>query len=385
MEEGLNLDNIMSEEEISGLFANIPGDVDTEEETNTEPESGSDENTTKQAAEEEVNAERLFDSDPKSVGGEDGQGETPLRSGAPTSSKSNFYASTIGALVGDGVFTGLSEEDLAEVKDAESFANAVEKEVNSKLEARQKRLLNALDYGVNTDAIRQNEAISSYLDRITENELHSEEEAGVTLRRNLISQDLLNRGYSEQQIQRKVNDIFEAGKDIDEAKEALRSNKEYFESAYNNLLEAKKKEKEENEARTVKQSQELEKSILNDKNLLGGVSMDINMRKKVVENIINPAYKDESTNTYYTAIQKYQKEHPMEFIKNLGILYTLTDGFKSIDGIVKGKVKKEVKSHLKELEHTINSTSRNSDGSFNFVSGVGDEESAVHAGWKIDI
>lgn len=75
----------------------------------------------------------------------------------------------------------------------------------------------------------------------------------------------------------------------------------------------------------------------------------------------------------------------MEFIKNLGILYTLTDGFKSIDGIVKGKVKKEVKSHLKELEHTINSTSRNSDGSFNFVSGVSDEESAVHAGWKIDI
>ena len=89
-----------------------------------------------------------------------------MQPGAPTSSKSNFYASTIGALVGDGVFTGLSEEDLAEVKDAESLANAVEKEVNSKLDARQKRILNALDYGVNTDAIRQNEAISSYLDRL---------------------------------------------------------------------------------------------------------------------------------------------------------------------------------------------------------------------------
>ena len=71
----------------------------------------------------------------------------------------------------------------------------------------------------------------------------------------------------------------------------MRSNKEYFESAYNNLLEAKKKEKEENEAQTAKQSQELEKSILNDKNLLGGVSIDVNMRKKIVENIMNPAYK----------------------------------------------------------------------------------------------
>ena len=105
----------------------------------------------------------------------------------------------------------------------------------------------------------------------------------------------------------------------------------------------RKRRRKKNEAQTAKQSQELEKSILNDKNLLGGVSMDVNIRKKVVENIMNPAYKDESTNTYYTAIQKYQKEHPMEFIKNLGILYTLTDGFKSIDGIVMGKVKKEVK------------------------------------------
>ena len=190
MGEGLNLDNIMSEEEISGLFANIPDDVNTEEEINTEPESGSDENTTKQAAEEEVNAERLFDTDPKSVGGEDGQRNT-IATWCSDFFQIQLLRFHYRCSVGDGVFTGLSEEDLAEVKDAESFANAVEKEVNSKLDARQKRILNALDYGVNTDAIRQNEAISSYLDRITEDELHSEEEAGVTLRRNLISQDLL--------------------------------------------------------------------------------------------------------------------------------------------------------------------------------------------------
>lgn len=64
----------------------------------------------------------------------------------------------------------------------------------------------------------------------------------------------------------------------------------------------------------------------------------------------------------------------------------MTDGFKNLDGLVKGKVKREVKKGLRELENTINNTARTSDGSLKYVSGVDeDPESFIGKGWKLDV
>lgn len=74
-------------------------------------------------------------------------------------------------------------------------------------------------------------------------------------------------------------------------------------------------------------------------------------------------------------------ENRTDFLKNIGLLFTLTDGFKNLDGLVKGKVKKEVKKGLRELEHTLNNTARTSDGNLKFVSGVDeDPESFIGKG-----
>ena len=79
-------------------------------------------------------------------------------------------------------------------------------------------------------------------------------------------------------------------------------------------------------------------------------------------------------------------EHRTDFLKNIGLLFTLTDGFKNLDGLVKGKVKKEVKKGLRELENTLNNTARTSDGNLKYVSGVDeDPESFVERGWKLDV
>jgi hypothetical protein len=75
-----------------------------------------------------------------------------------------------------------------------------------------------------------------------------------------------------------------------------------------------------------------------------------------------------------------------DFLKNVGLLFTLTDGFKNLDGLVKGKVNREVKKGLRELESTINSTQRTSDGNLKLVSGVDeDPESFIGKGYKLDI
>lgn len=102
--------------------------------------------------------------------------------------------------------------------------------------------------------------------------------------------------------------------------------------------------------------------------------------------ISKPIYKDPDTGELFTAIQKYEMDNRTEFLKNLGLIFTLTDGFKNLDGLVKNKVRKEVKKGLKELEHTLNNTARTSDGNLRFVSGIDeDPESFIGKGWEIDI
>jgi hypothetical protein len=68
----------------------------------------------------------------------------------------------------------------------------------------------------------------------------------------------------------------------------------------------------------------------------------------------------------------------------VGLAFVLTDGFKNIDALVQGRVKKEMKKGLKELEHTLNGNSRNV-GNLRFTSGVGGDPESRSSKWDIDI
>jgi len=47
----------------------------------------------------------------------------------------------------------------------------------------------------------------------------------------------------------------------------------------------------------------------------------------VLDNIIKPVWTNPETGEKLTAIQKYEAENRVEFLKKVGIIYTLTDGF----------------------------------------------------------
>ena len=57
----------------------------------------------------------------------------------------------------------------------------------------------------------------------------------------------------------------------------------------------------------------------------------------------------------------------MEFMENVAMLYSLTDGFKSVDRLAKGKVKEGLKKGFAELESVLQNTRRNSDGTLNLA------------------
>lgn len=385
MEEELNLDNILGAEEIDSLFidnddAQTPPEEKEEEVKNNNKNKESEEKETTEI----LDVDNLFESE--SVGSEETKEEQEDTTSKETgTSPKNFYSSIAKALREEGIFPDLEDEVANGIKTPADLRDLIDKQITSGIEERNKKIDEALSAGVEPTEIKKYENTINYLNSIKEEALTDESEKGETLRKQLIYQDFINRGYSKERAEREVNKSFNSGSDIEDAKEALNSNKEFFEDSYNELIEEAKKADEELKKTRKKQEETLKKSILEDANIFGEVQVDKTTRNKIYENISKPVYKDPNTGEYLTALQKYQKENTVDYIKNVGILYTLTDGFKNIDKLVKGRVRKEVKKGLAELERTFNSTSRTPEGSLNFTSGVdGDYESTLRS-WDLNI
>lgn len=388
MEEELSLDNILGAEEIENLFVE-DNETQGTPPTNGEPPKKEEEpSKDKEETTEVVDVDNLFTDTPESVGSgkentEEKEDTTPKGDGT---SPKNFYSSIAKALKEEGIFPDLDDDGLSKVKEPEDFRDLIDQQIKAGLDERQKRIDEALNAGVEPTEIRKYENTMSFLDSIKEENISDEGDKGEKLRKDLIYQDFINRGYSKERAAREVQKSFNAGTDIDDAKEALKSNIDFFRDKYDELVNDAKSEAEQEEKERKEQAEKLKSSILNDKEVFGDLSVDKSTRQKIYDNIAKPVYKDPETGEYFTAIQKYEMENRIDFLKNIGLLFTLTDGFKNLDGLVKGKVKKEVKKGLRELEHTLNNTARTSDGNLKFVSGVDeDPESFIDKGWNLDV
>ena len=388
MEEELSLDNILGAEEVENLFIEDDETQGTPPANGEPPKKEEEPSKDKEETTEVVDVDNLFTDTPESVGSgkentEEKEDTTPKGDGT---SPKNFYSSIAKALKEEGIFPDLEDESLTKVKDPEDFRDLIDQQIKAGLDERQKRIDEALNAGVEPTEIRKYENTINFLDSIKEENISDEGDKGEKLRKDLIYQDFINRGYSKERATREVQKSFNAGTDIDDAKEALKSNIDFFRDKYDELVNDAKSEAEQEERERKEQAEKLKSSILNDKDVFGDLSVDKSTRQKIYDNIAKPVYKDPETGEYFTAIQKYEMENRTDFLKNIGLLFTLTDGFKNLDGLVKGKVKKEVKKGLRELEHTLNNTARTSDGNLKFVSGVDeDPESFIGKGWNLDV
>ncbi len=374
----LSMDNILTGDEIDNLFLDDVSQGNPPEKKDDEtPDKDEKDITT------EVNPDELF-GEPESVGSGDNNEGTEDTDSKKDGTSPKFFSSIAKAFAEEGIFPDLDDDAIERVNSPEDFRELIEQRIKSELDERQKRIDQALNYGVEPSVIKQYENTIAYLDSIDARKISDEGEQGETLRRNLIMQDLMNRGYSRERATKAAEKSFRNGDDIEDAKEALTGNREYFKGQYDKLVKEAKQEQDAQAKAQKEQAEQLKNSILSDKKFFGELEVDNATRKKIFENIAKPTYRDEETGTYLTPIQKYELENKTEFMKYLGLIFTLTDGFKNLDTLVKGKVRKEVKKGFRELENTLNNTTRNSDGSLRFVSGV-DPESFIGKGWNLDI
>ena len=382
--EGLDFGGILGEAEVNAIFGG--SEETTETEIQETPPEEKENNKEQEETTEVTSVEDLFNTEEsESVGSEDEHKEKEepksTKAGSP-----NTYSSIAKAFADEGIFPDLDDNEVEKINSAESLRAAIDKQIQASLDEKQKRIDQALNYGVEVSEVKRYEQALNYLDSLQEDVIAAEDAQGENLRKQLIYQDFINRGYNKDRALKMVERSFNAGTDIDDAKEALKSNRDFFQDEYDSLIEEAKKTKEKEESNRKEQAEKLKKSILEDKKFFGEVEVDKTTRQKVFDNISKPVWKDPETGEYYTAIQKYERDNHSDFMKNVGLLFTLTDGFKSLDKLVKSKVKKEVGKGLRGLEHVLNTTSRDSNGNLKFVSGVQDDpESFIGKGIKLDL
>ena len=378
--EGLSLDNIMTGEEAANLFSQ---EQESTEENEVETPKDKEEKENKEAT-EVVDVNSLFTEEPESVGSGDNNKEKEDTSSKEGTSP-NFYSSIAKTFAEDGVFQNLNDDALSKVNDAESFIDLMEQQIQSKLDEKQKRIDKALNAGIEPTQVQRYENNIKILDSITEEAITEEGEKGENLRKNIIYEDYIQKGFSKERAIKAVERSIAAGTDIEDAKESLQSCKDQVNKAYNNALKEAEEEKANEEKELKEQAEALKKSILSDSKPFGELELDKNTRQRVFDAISKPIFTDPNKGERLTAIQKFEADNHNDFMKYVGLTYVLTDGFKSLDGLVKGKVKKEIGKGLRELEHTLNNTARNSDGTLKFTSGVSTDPESAFSGFTLDI
>ena len=301
-----------------------------------------------------------------------------------SSDKSKFYKSIAKALKDDGV-VDVDDETLDNIKDSNDFVNnIINKKINDGIDDVTKRVYDALTAGVQAPVIKQYENTINILKTIENADIEDEGEDGENVRKKLIFQQYTNRGFNDEKAKKEVEKSFNAGTDIDDAKDALSDNLEFFQNQYNDLIEQSRKD---NENRMTQKRQELDtlkKSVMSDSDEWKDFNVNDTLKQKIYDNITRPAYKGQNGETY-TEIQKYERENRIGFLKNVSMCYTLTNGFTDFSGLSKAKVRKEVSKGMRELESALNSTSRTSSGALKFITNTNDDPESSSKGWDIDV
>ena len=379
--EVLNEDNIISDLDIENLF------IDSDSKEPEEDKAKSQDNKATESPKEDTkstedsflnNNEDFNFEDSESVGSED---ESQESTNSASTSK-NFFSSLANSLKQEGILPDLSDEDLKNIKESKDITKLFDSYIASKMDEKQKRIDDALNLGVDASDIKKYENAISYIDSITDDKISNEGQEGENLRKQLIYQDFMNRGYTKERAIKEVQKSFNAGTDIEDAKDALTSNRDYYKEGYEDLIEEAKQSKKKVQEDIEQRTEAFKKNVLESDKVFGDIVIDTATKKAALDAVLKPQYKDSKGNMI-TAVQKYQQEHSDEFLKNIGIIYALTNGFTDLNKIVQSKVKTATKNAYRELENKINNSRRNSDGNLVFTSGVSDTESSFN--WKLDV
>lgn len=299
----------------------------------------------------------------------DGDGGYGMPSGGAGESSPDVYSSIARALTEDGI---LNLPDIDGVHDAATFRQAIEAEIYNRLTPMQRRVNAALGVGVRPNAIQQYETAMNEAASFTDERIADESDEGQEARKNLIYQGCLARGMTQQQAEREVNKSFKAGTDIEDAKDARDVVMQSLQGSYQRMLNNQKAQRDNEIAASQRFQQSVYDSVANDDGRMFG-SLTANTKRLVLNNLMNRSIRLNDGSSM-TPVEAYAAQDPVGFQKAVGVIFTLTDGFKNFDRLGDIKANRSVKRGIAGLEKALRSTGAGGGGAYKYANNVNGRE-----------
>jgi len=242
-----------------------------------------------------------------------------------------IYNKFASALVEAGVLSLTDEEKLKEINSFDKLKDVIRDEIRSNefadLNDHQKGYLEKLSKGLTHEEIVQINNTKSVLENIQDEDLEENEE----LRRQLIYEDFISKGFSEDKAKKLTDRSFETLSDVEDASEALQNRKKTFEAQEKKILEEREKQIKENEKNQKERLQKIKTLVFDDtKDIFKGFKVNQAVAKKVYENITKPVKYDESGRPI-SRLAEARLQNPEEFDVKLNLIFELTEGFTKFD------------------------------------------------------
>ena len=268
----------------------------------------------------------------------------------PANSDDNVFKSLTDFLGERGLFT-FSEEEVKDIKDEESFAKFMQTQIKASeyadLNDNQKSLLDAVREGVSEDVVlrhlQANEAYENLTDDIVKD--------NAEVRKNLIIQGYLAKGFSKEFAEKKYNSAVDGGDDVEEAIVFRNDLKKMQDDLYTQEVEAAKQAQLDAEKAVQKRLEELKDTVYKTDKFMGTFEVTKGLKDKVYDLMTKPvAYTQEGQPV--NAIMKSQMEDPVTFQANISYLFELTNGFKDLSKFERKATSKITKTFQDKLKQS---------------------------------
>mgnify|MGYP000867176542 FL=1 len=316
-----------------------------DENLNLENENGDEPEIENEEIDEDVNQDEVV---------EEAEDEETDQNDDETSSPP-LYKSLASHLYDKGILASVDSSKIENVKTPEDLEALVIEQMKANeykdLTDTQKEALEAFRNGVSVETFKQQKEIELELESITEEAIESDE----SLRRQIIHQGFINKGYSEDKALKLTNRSFEVGEDLQDSKDALEDIKLSVKERFTQQQEYEKNLKIQKEEEQKKQRELLENSILKTEEPIKGIKLNEITRKKVLDTMFVPVSKNPKTGEDENALMKAQREEK-DFAQKLYTVFTLSKGFK--DFSIFGKQEKtntinQLEKALKNNQHVL--------------------------------
>lgn len=266
-----------------------------------------------------------------------------------------LYKSFASLLHQEGIFSSVDSSKLDEIKDISDIKALIDEEVeNRKLKdftPEQQEAIEAYKAGFTIEAFQNQKKAELELENITEDHISSNPE----LRRQIIYQDFVNQGFSEEKALKFTNRSFDIDEDVNDAKESLVNIKTSLKERFEQEKQYKLTQSQEAAKAEEKRIKELEASILNNEEPIKGIKVNEIARRDILNTMMKPVSRNPVTGVEENILMKTQREDP-EFSQKLYTTFALTKGFTDFSYFGKTsakKVKDDFEKVLKNNQHVL--------------------------------